>query len=65
MTAVRNDKSESPGRGKAKASCQCPFCDSPMEATYPFCKACGREIRRCSKCGRVLAPHEKFCPNCK
>ena len=52
-------------KGKPKASCQCPFCDAPVEEAYPFCKACGQRIRRCATCGRVLAASDKVCPHCK
>lgn len=51
-------------RRDAKA-CQCPFCDSPMEEAFPFCKACGRTLRRCPKCGQALEVNEVKCPKCK
>jgi predicted amidophosphoribosyltransferase len=62
---MRNEVEGGAGKDKPKASCQCPFCDSPVEETYPFCKACGRKMRRCSKCGRALAHNEEVCPQCK
>jgi predicted amidophosphoribosyltransferase len=53
------------GKDKAKAPCQCPFCDAPMEEAHPFCQTCGQTIRRCAKCGRALTASEKICPRCK
>jgi predicted amidophosphoribosyltransferase len=52
-------------RGRQGAPCQCPFCDAPMEEAYPFCKECGRKLRRCLKCGHVLAADQSACPVCK
>jgi hypothetical protein len=67
---VRNDAGKAPGTGGkddkgGRPPCHCPFCESPVEASLPFCTACGREVRRCSTCGKVLAADEKVCPNCK
>jgi predicted amidophosphoribosyltransferase len=62
---ARNDAKP---RGRAQGhgdACQCPFCDAQVEQAYPFCKECGRKLRRCPKCGRVLEVSESTCPNCK
>ena len=70
---MRNDPKGTPGKDQAnantnanaKVACQCPFCESPVEEAYPFCKACGQKIRRCGKCGRPLSVNEKVCPHCR
>jgi hypothetical protein len=53
-----------PGKMEKQGACQCPFCDARVEETRPFCKACGRDLRRCPTCGRVLAAAETKCPHC-
>jgi hypothetical protein len=62
---VKSDAGRTRERGKDARSCQCPFCDAPVEETLPFCKACGRATRRCPTCGRVLQVNEAKCPQCK
>ena len=62
---MRSDAGSARGKRTEKQSCQCPFCDAPVEEALPFCKACGRTIRRCPRCGRVLAAAETKCPKCK
>jgi hypothetical protein len=47
-----------------KGSCCCPFCDYAMEMPYPFCQACGVELRYCSECGQPLPKDAETCPHC-
>ena len=57
---------EKPSEGKkGDTPCACPFCDAPAEQTYPFCKTCGKEIKRCPTCGKALAQDQDTCPECK
>ncbi|MFZ1947225.1 MAG: zinc ribbon domain-containing protein [bacterium] len=62
---TRNKADRSHDGAKPHGPCQCPFCDAPTEEAYPFCKECGRKLRSCPKCGRVLAAGESACPVCK
>ena len=55
---------DKPDKTDKQGSCQCPFCDAKIEQSHPFCKACGRSLRRCPTCGRVLAATETDCPRC-
>lgn len=45
--------------------CRCPFCDQTMEMPYPFCQACGAELRRCPVCGSVLPQDTDTCAHCE
>jgi len=44
--------------------CQCPFCHKTLQMPYPFCQACGAEIRRCPVCGKVLPQDVEECDRC-
>jgi predicted amidophosphoribosyltransferase len=58
-------KEKSPSEKKGEAPCACPFCDAPTDQAYPFCKACGKDLRRCPVCGKALAQDQDTCPECK
>ena len=58
-------KESSPSHKKGDAPCACPFCDTPMDKAYPFCKSCGKDLNRCPSCGKVIPLDEKACPECK
>jgi predicted amidophosphoribosyltransferase len=60
---LAKDRSSSDKKGEAP--CACPFCDAPLERAYPFCKTCGRDLKRCPGCGRVIPQDEEMCPECK
>ena len=47
-----------------KGTCCCPFCDSALEMPYPFCQACGSELRYCPECGQLLPKDAESCPHC-
>jgi hypothetical protein len=57
-------KDKSASKKKGEAPCPCPFCDAPTEMAYPFCKSCGKDLKRCT-CGRVIPQDEDKCPECK
>ena len=50
----------------------CPACGTvPASTKAKFCRSCGAELpppapssRQCKKCGFLLRPQSKFCPNC-
>ncbi|MEW6078701.1 MAG: caspase family protein [Thermodesulfobacteriota bacterium] len=46
---------------------QCPYCQSPVAASYAFCTTCGRNLseRKCTACGCAVDKSWKFCPNCE
>lgn len=44
--------------------CRCPFCDNAVRMPYPFCQACGAELRYCPRCGQPLAQDAQVCPHC-
>ncbi|MCK4549763.1 MAG: iron-sulfur cluster assembly scaffold protein, partial [Candidatus Krumholzibacteria bacterium] len=43
---------------------KCPFCDSDVEETYPFCGSCKTELSDCPECGKVVSGSLKECPHC-
>ena len=61
---MKSDTGRTRDKAKDVKSCQCPFCDAKIEMAHPFCKACGRTLRRCPKCGRALGASETECPSC-
>ena len=61
---MKSDTGRTRDKAKDVKSCQCPFCDAPVEEARPFCKACGQTIRRCPRCGRALQVNEVKCPQC-
>ena len=56
---------KSPAEKRGEAPCTCPFCDAPMEKVYPFCKICGKNLNRCSGCGKVIPEGDDTCEDCK
>jgi len=51
------------------SSVTCEFCGAANPVGASTCVACGAPLgkeqpKTCSKCGYVLIPNEKFCPNC-
>ncbi|MFQ5834634.1 MAG: zinc ribbon domain-containing protein [bacterium] len=55
------------GSKKAEAEekpCICPYCDASLSKPFPFCQACGKEVRFCSQCGKVLPGQTFVCPHC-
>ncbi len=48
----------------SKGTCHCPFCDNTLEMPYPFCQACGAELRICPVCGQPLPQDAQVCPHC-
>jgi nitrogen fixation NifU-like protein len=42
----------------------CPFCDSDVEETYPFCASCKTELLDCPECGKVVSSSLEECPHC-
>lgn len=53
----------------------CPKCQTPMDAGKRFCSTCGFDTHKeneeapaaeihCNKCGALLKPTSKFCPEC-
>lgn len=41
----------------------CPYCGQTGPDTARFCRYCGHQIPRCSKCGKILTKKYRFCPN--
>lgn len=42
----------------------CPFCDSTVEETYPFCGSCRTELAECPECGKIVSSSLHECPHC-
>lgn len=42
----------------------CPYCDSDLEDTYPFCASCKTELTDCPECGKVISKSLSECPHC-
>ena len=42
----------------------CPYCDSDVEESYPFCASCKTELRDCPECGKVVSKSLNECPHC-
>ncbi len=42
----------------------CPYCDSDVEDTYPFCASCKIELTTCPGCGKVVSTTIDECPHC-
>lgn len=51
-------------RIEEKDACHCPFCDHALEMPYPFCRACGAELRYCPVCGQPLPKDADACSYC-
>lgn len=51
-------------RIEEKDACHCPFCDHALEMPYPFCRACGAELRYCPVCGQPLPKDANACSYC-
>ncbi len=49
---------------KTESGCRCPFCDQSMEMPFPFCQACGTELRYCPECGQPLPQDANTCSHC-
>jgi len=52
------------GKKKMERICSCPFCDNPVEMTFPFCQACRVALAVCKECNKLVAKEDKVCPNC-
>lgn len=42
----------------------CPYCDSDLKDTYPFCASCRIELTTCPGCGKVVSTTDDKCPHC-
>lgn len=48
----------------SEKKCLCPYCDSSLAEALPYCQACRRQLKVCSKCGRFQTEEASFCPSC-
>lgn len=44
--------------------CVCPFCDAETKPAFPFCQACGKNLRFCVACGQPLPEAAHYCLHC-
>ena len=42
----------------------CPYCDSDVEESFPFCASCKTELSDCPECGKVVSGSLNECPHC-
>jgi hypothetical protein len=69
ISRVANAAGASQQLSQRLARVTCEYCGAANPVGEPTCAACGAPLgkeqpKTCSKCGYVLAPEEKFCPNC-
>lgn len=59
------DDTSSTGDVRQKDSpCACPYCDVTGEDLYPFCSACGANLRPCPVCEKPIGKAKTVCPYC-
>jgi len=49
---------------KTKKLCECPYCDVPETASFPFCAGTETKLKFCSECGCSIPRVAKRCPRC-
>jgi nitrogen fixation NifU-like protein len=42
----------------------CPYCDSEVKESLPFCASCKTELKDCPDCGKVVSNSVAECPHC-
>jgi nitrogen fixation NifU-like protein len=42
----------------------CPYCDTDVSESYPFCASCKTELEDCPECGKVVSVSLAECPHC-
>ena len=42
----------------------CPYCDTDVSESYPFCASCKTELGDCPECGKVVSSSLDECPHC-
>jgi len=57
-------RGDAPVEQPEQESCRCPFCENAVVMPYPFCQACGAEIRYCPRCRQPLARDAQVCSHC-
>lgn len=48
----------------SEEECLCPYCDSALVESVPYCKSCGHKVEICPDCGEAAPRDSKFCPQC-
>ncbi len=56
-TEVKSEKNGEKG-------CLCPYCDSSLAKTMPYCQGCGRKLKVCPECHSLQPWEANFCPKC-
>lgn len=44
--------------------CRCPYCEGSTKMAFPFCVACGQELRFCPACQEPLPRDALRCSHC-
>ena len=43
----------------------CPYCEEEIiQASFPYCQACGVTVFYCPKCRKPLSRDSRVCPHC-